>query len=210
MASREEEKARKTSQIILAVFCISLIGGYAYYVKHPEIIWGDEASKYPERIVDLTETTDAEFQKILDDIQITTEENFAIEQDIQVKDDYKREYKEIENNFKGREETEQLRALLKKYAGYDENGYKYTFKDNGLGEPNELPPKKDNIDVVNPNTGVMWVYNKKSGWHKDTWEEEQAEVDRMQNRVVGQMGNMTDEQAKEFVKNMTINMGSMN
>ena len=104
--------------------------------------------------------------------------------------------------------TEQKEGYDKMGHPYLKEGQSYTFSDGGLGAPNEAPISGQ-AQVINPNTGEKWNYLYNNHWHKSNHKERQAEIDEMQNREVGKMGNCTKEQAEQFVKNMTINMGSM-
>ena len=63
MATKEEAKKNMKINAVCGIVCVSLIGGTIYCMNNPELIWKD-MEKPAERIVDVSETTDAEFQKI--------------------------------------------------------------------------------------------------------------------------------------------------
>ena len=180
----KDEKIQLGAKIFCGVLCVSLVGGTMAYYKMEEMKAQKQVAYEIENGLNgyepieetKNEVLESLLAKPLDEAQLTQID------------------KNVINNNSGVQ------------PGYDKYGNKYTFSDNGMGAPIEIPDKA--ISVTNPNTNVRWAYSS-MGWNISTKEKRQAEIDRQQNRVVGQMTNITEEEAKEFVKNMTINMGSM-
>ena len=181
----KDEKIQLGAKIFCGVLCVSLVGGTMAYYKMEEMKAQKQVAYEIENGLNgyepieetKNEVLESLLAKPLDEAQLTQID------------------KNVINNNSGVQ------------PGYDKYGNKYTFSDNGMGAPIEIPDKK--VMVINPNTGITWLYGSSKKWHESTLEKTQAEIDKQQNRVVGQMTNITEEEAKEFVKNMTINMGSM-
>ena len=180
-----KEEARKGNIVkgVCAVICISLVGGYIYYVNNPNIIWKD-AKPYEERIVDVSKE---EYDNILNNVNITNKEN-----------------NELNNNIN----TKNSKDYDKYGRPYLKEGQSYTFKDNGMGEPVEAPKNKK-ATVINPNNGRKFYYLSNESWVESDYGKEQAEIDKAQDREVGKQNNISREEIKQFMDGMTINMGSM-
>ena len=242
----KENRIKAIAKVACAMLCLSLIGGYVYYVNSPAELQLRNEQLFNNDIntddIDKIELTDWEKESI----QNAMLEREEIEQKkIELAEAERKEPNVLQKSIAGlkgiatntKEEKIQVWenvsnsvSILKKSTseepkdqkeGYDQMGHpylkegqSYTFSDNGLGAPNEAPAGGfkwggKNQDVINPNTGEHWLYLDNSHWSKGNQKEAQAEIDEMQNREVGKMGNMTTEDAKKFVQNMTINMGSM-
>ena len=175
-----ERRNEKAFKIVCAAICISLAGGFIYYEMNPE-----KFNKVSEEKININDS-----KEFLDNYTLSDKEN-----------------EELSNNVI----TDNKNVIVNNNdvkPGYDEYGNKYTFSNNGMGAPNEIPTNTK-VMVINPNTGITWLYGSSKKWHESTLEKTQAEIDRQQNRVVGGESTWTDEQIKQIVDNMTINLGSM-
>lgn len=157
--------------VVCGILCVSLVGGFAYYVKNPDIL------------LNINKNNEGTYQ-----------EYEATDEDM----DFVNKYTKQEKNSE--EYDKYGRPYLKP-------GEEYTFKD-GIGEPLQAP-KNGRAEIKNPNTGEVWYYLSIGEWVKDNREERQAEINKMQDRVVGGQSKLTDEQVDQIIKNMTINVGSM-
>ena len=182
----KDEKIQLGAKIFCGVLCVSLVSGTIAYYKMEEMKAQKQVAYEIENGLNGYEPIEETKNEVLESLLA----------------------KPLNDNQLAQINKNVVNSSNDVQPGYDKYGQKYTFSDNGMGAPNEIP-KKAGISVVNPNTNIKWGYSKTSGWLKSTKKETQAEIDKMQDRVVGQMGNYTIEDAEEFVKNMTINMGSM-
>lgn len=155
MATKEEAKKNMKINAICGIVCVSLIGGTIYCMNNPELIWKD-MEKPAERIVDVSETTDAEFQKILDNMHVSLEEEKQVNNNI------------IDNIGKAVSDTAgNVTSFFKDFGkvyleGCDKNGNPYlkkgatyTFKANGM--PVEAPP--DGAYTQVQANGKTWCYS---------------------------------------------------
>ena len=181
----KDEKIQLGAKIFCGVLCVSLVGGTMAYYKMEEM-------KAQKQIA-------YEIENGLNGYEPIEETKNEVLESLLAKPLSETQLAQIDKNVISNNNDPQ--------PGYDKYGNKYTFSDNGMGAPNEIPDKS--LTVVNPNTGEKWAINSRKVWHLSTYDKQQAEVDRQQNRVVGGESTWTDEQIKQVVENMTINLGSM-
>ena len=212
MATKEEAKKNMKINAICGIVCVSLIGGTIYCMNNPELIWKD-MEKPAERIVDVSETTDAEFQKILDNMQVTLEEEKQVNNNI------------IDNIGKAANDTVgNVTSFFKDFGkvyleGCDKNGNpylkkgaNYTFKANGM--PVEAPPDGAYTEmVVNGKTIVYGNINQE--WRDQAMTPEEINRMKMQAKgLIDSLGNtnirsLTEEEARDLARRTTINVGSI-
>ena len=180
----KDEKIQLGAKIFCGVLCVSLVGGTMAYYKMEEM-------KAQKQVA-------YEIENGLNGYEPIEETKNEVLESLLAKPLSETQLAQIDKNV--------INSSSDVQPGYDKYGNKYTFSDNGMGAPNEIPNKA--LTVVNPNTGKKWVYSDNE-WRKSTKDKVQAEIDRQQNRVVGGESTWTDEQIKQIVDNMTINLGSM-
>ena len=155
MATKEEVKKGHMINAVCGVLCVSMIGGFIHFTQKPD--------PYPERIVDMEETVDAEYQKIIDNMEITTKEKALLDANT-IKEKVKDTTESVGSFISGIQDK--ISSLVDKTEyreGYDKNGNpylkkgaSYTFKADGT--PVEAPPDGKYTEIVNKNTGVSYMY----------------------------------------------------
>lgn len=66
---------------ICGALCLSLVGGYIYYVNHPEIVWGDKALPYENTYIENNENEDIdeeEFKKFMETYELSEKEKMQL------------------------------------------------------------------------------------------------------------------------------------
>ena len=184
----KDEKIQRGAKIFCGVLCISLVSGTMAYYKMEEMKAQKQVAYEIENGLNGYESIEESKNEVLESLMNEPLSDSDIA--------------EIDKNI--------IKNTEERPAGYDKFGKKYTFKDNGMGEPVEKPDVKKGCMVQNPNTGVKYAINTSSWeWHISTHDQVQAEIDRQQTRVVGGESHLTEEQLNQAMKSMTINMGSM-
>ena len=185
----KDEKIQLGAKIFCGVLCVSLVSGTIAYYKAEEIKAKKQVAYEIENGLNGYEPIEETKNEVLESLMAKPLSDNQLAQ--------------INKNVVNKNDD-----LI---PGYDRAGQKYTFSDNGMGAPNEIPESKKGGVVINPKTNERWAYLKSSGyWVKSNIKEAQAEIDKMQDRVVGGQTKWTDEEVEQFIQNMTINMGSMN
>lgn len=212
MATKEEAKKNMKINAVCGIVCVSLIGGTIYCMNNPELIWKD-MEKPAERIVDVSETTDAEFQKILDNMHVTLEEEKQVNNNII--DNIGKAISDTAGNV-----TSYFKDFGKVYLeGCDKNGNpylkkgaSYTFKADG--SPVEAPP--DGAYTQVQANGKTWCYsNFNHEWYDLAPVVEANHKAALQAKgLIDSQGNtnirsLTEEEARELARRTTINVGSI-
>lgn len=181
----KDEKIQLGAKIFCGVLCVSLVGGTMAYYKMEEMKAQKQVAYEIENGLNGYEPIEETKNEVLESLLAKPLSETQIAQ--------------IDKNV--------INSSSDVQPGYDKYGNKYTFSDNGMGAPNEIPTNTK-VMVINPNTGITWLYGSSKKWHESTLEKTQAEIDRQQNRT-GHESTWTDDEVKQFIDNMTINLGSM-
>lgn len=196
-----ERRGKRFFNIACAAICISLTGGFIYYVNDLMSTGAKLNNISSEKFENIDDA-----KEFLKNYELTNE-------DKQLFDNNTVKINDTEYDEYGRPRLE---------AGHDKEWYKdpshYTFKDNGMGEPVEAPPKGVYVIVINPNTGMDYTYNSSNYWRKDVLrksKQDQEWMDKVQSRQMSATGIpyeerkiSTDEEIHNYVQGMVINMGS--
>ena len=227
MATKKEVKRNMKINAICGVLCISLIGGTIYCMNNPELIWKD-IEKPTERVVDVSETTDEEFQKILDNMHISEQEKKMIENNAVKNSDNTNLFDNIGKAVSGITENVsslfggvQLTGTDKNGNPYLKKGKSYTFKTDGT--PVEAPSDGAWTEIVNPNNGIKYTYgNISQYWRVSTWEQEHAKAQAEARGEIDHLGNTDVKNHREWLESdpeyaerfnslkWSVNVGSMN
>ena len=153
--------------VVCGILCVSLVGGFAYYVKNPDIL------------LNINKNNEGTYQ-----------EYEATDEDM----DFVNKYTKQDKNVK-----------------YDKNGHpylkpgqKYSFKDNGMGEPVEAPKDGKYIIIKNPNTGIEYSYLPANQvWYDEriakAENERAAKISRGEMNALGEVGRpLTQEEANSI------------
>ena len=185
----KDEKIQLGAKIFCGVLCVSLVSGTIAYYKAEEIKAKKQVAYEIENGLNGYEPIEETKNEVLESLMA----------------------KPLNDNQLAQMNKNVVNKNDDLIPGYDKYGQKYTFSDNGMGAPNEIPISTKKVNVINPNTGKTWFYTLTAKkWILDTHDEQQAEINKMQDRVVGGQTKWTDEEVEQFIQNMTINMGSMN
>lgn len=164
--------------VVCGILCVSLVGGFAYYVKNPDIL------------LNINKNNEGTYQ-----------EYKATDEDM-----------DFVNKYTNTTESDKYDKFGRPYL---EEGQNYTFSNNGLGAPNEVP-RSGKASVLNPNTGEKWLLSRDGEWHIGTAKERQALDDKIARGEISASGvtaengrKLTDEEISNWTKNATVNIGSM-